>query len=87
MKYMLNIGDMKVVLDETQIAELVDILDSSVQLVDQHVGKGLGDHGYDFNYIYHVKPFVAMDTLSLRPLSDERYDTMVLVTKLHEEKK
>lgn len=87
MKYMLDIAGTKVVLDEAQVAEFVAILDSSTQLVDQHVGKGLGDHGYDMNYIYHVKPFIAMDSLSMRPISDERYNTMVLVTKLHAEDK
>ena len=87
MKYMLNIGDTKVVLDEAQVTALIDLLDSSVQLVDHHLGKGLGDHGYDNTYIYHVKPFISMDMLSLRPISEERYGAMVFVTKLHEEKK
>lgn len=87
MKYMLNLGETKVLLDDTQVAAIVDLLGSCEQLGDHHVGKGLGDHGYDMTYIYHVKPFNVMESLTLRPMSEDQYGAAVLVTKLHTEKK
>jgi hypothetical protein len=87
MKYLLNLNDVKVLLDETQVTELVALLGSCEQLVDHHVGKNNGDHGYDMTYIYHVKPINIMESLSLRPMPDDQYGAAVLVTKLHKEGK
>jgi len=86
MKYLLNLGDIKVLLDEAQVTAVVDLLGSCTQLVDHHVGKNKGDHGYELSYIHHIKPINIMESLVLRPMPEDQYGAAVLITKLHEEK-
>lgn len=76
MKYKIEIGGMPVLLNATQVEQLVEIMaDSECLMRNWQAGKDA----------YDIKP-VDFDNLSLKPMTQATYDTLKLATKLNAEK-
>jgi hypothetical protein len=87
MKCTLNIHGYKLLLTAEQLATIVDTINAVEYIGDEHVGKGLGDSGYDLAYRRVVRPFDSIERLQVTVIADDVVDTLRLATKMFDESK
>lgn len=85
MKFILKIEGTDVLLTAAQVEALTAILQDCDKLYDHTVDKGQGTHGYDMRYVHHIKPFNCFESLNLKVVPSEQYETAKLITKLSKE--
>lgn len=85
MKYGIKIESSTVWLDQDQLEELVSLLHNVRQTKDEYVSSGKGDDGG--NYVKLLKLFDGEETLPVKVMLSDRYDALVLKTKLYDESK
>lgn len=79
-------GGVKVLLTHEQLEILSTALDGAEMMRDIEVGKDNGDHGYNNQYIYGIKPWRTSENLNVKLMSTEEYEAMKFVTKQQEKK-
>lgn len=85
MRFIVKIDGVEVLLTAPQVEALTHILQNADKLYDKSVGKDLGTHGYQMNYVHHIKPFNCAESLTLKVMPQEQYEATKLVTKLSKE--
>lgn len=86
MKYGITVGSNHIVwLDQDKLNALADILHGALQTKDEYVGSGKGDDGG--NYSKLIRPFDMEENLPVKVMLPDRFDALVLKTKLHDEVK
>jgi len=83
MRFIINVEGTPVLLTLDQMHELVKVLEGSEKITNKYVGGKKGDDNTD--YLKLIDPYCSSDTLSLRVMSSETYETKKLVTKLQME--
>jgi hypothetical protein len=83
MKYVIQLATEQVVLDQTQMDALSNILMGAQRFHNEYVGTGKGDDGT--NYSKRVRPYIADEHLQIKVMSDETFDAYVLKTKLEKQ--
>lgn len=84
MKFKITIANKDVLLNDAQLAALVDILHGAQEIKNEYIGGSKGDDGTP--YAKTVRVFSTMD-INLSPLADDYVDTLVLKTRLIDEDK
>lgn len=85
MRFTFTVGGTTVVATAEQLEAMTRILENCDALHDHSVGKDLGTHGYNMSYIHHIRPYNVSESLSVKLMSDDKYEATKLVTKLHKE--
>lgn len=86
MKFLLKVNGCECVMTYEQLQSVVNVLWDCEKLVDHHVDRGNGTHGYQMAYVHHLAP-MSIDELHLRPLTEEKYEATKFVTKMSKEDK
>lgn len=85
MKYGVLIGNNTVWLDQDKLTALVDLLHGAAFSKSEYVGSGKGDDGG--NYVALLRPFDVEEQCPAKLMTDDKFDTMMLKTKLFDEAK
>lgn len=83
MRGLIKIGGRDVVLTETQMAAMVDLLRDAVFIKDDYVGSNKGDNGTNYKKLVRAIPVEELLGVNLMP--DDYIDTLIFKTKLHDE--
>lgn len=85
MKYGIKIEGSTVWIDRDQLEVLASLMHNVKQTKDEYVGAGKGDDGG--NYVKLIRPFDMEETLPVKVMLSDRFDALVLKTKLYDESK
>lgn len=85
MKFMVEFGDKKLLLDSNQLEILMTAIDGVPMLVDKHVGDKKGTHGYNNSYVHDVLAKRTVEWLRIAPIADDYIDTIKLAAKLEKD--
>jgi hypothetical protein len=85
MRFTFTVGGTKLVMTAEQLEAMTHILEGCEMVYDHSVGKDLGTHGYNNSYIHHIKPYNINDSLEVKVMTNEQYESTKLVTKLNKE--
>jgi hypothetical protein len=85
MKFIVKIDGNEVLMDTEQVEALTHILQDCDHIYDKSVDKGLGTHGYNMSYVHRLKNFNCFESLTLKVMPQDRYETIKLTTKLAKE--
>ena len=82
MKFMVEFGDKKLLLDSNRLEILMTAVDGVPMLVDKHVGDKKGTHGYNNSFVNEVMDKRTVDWLRVTPIADDYIDAIKLAAKL-----
>ena len=82
MKFIVELGNVKVLMNAEQVKVLANLLYGSEQITNKYIG---GSGGAKSHYLKIIDTFSVQDTFKFGAMADEEYDAMVLVTKIHNE--
>jgi hypothetical protein len=82
MRFLFSVDGKDLVLDEHQLKTVMDILDNCEELKQVYKGDGKGSRGSSLQYVDELHPLDLRGGLTVKPLSDNYYDTIKLVAKL-----
>lgn len=82
MRFLLSVDGKDMVLDERQLHGVMFILDNCEELKQVYKGDGKGTRGTNSQYVDELHPLDPRGGLTVKPLSDNYYDTIKLVAKL-----
>ena len=82
MKFIVDINNVKVLMDADQVGALTNLLHGTEQITNKYIGSS---GNVKSHYLKLVEPFSVQDTFKFGAMADEEYDAMVLITKLHNE--
>lgn len=85
MKFIVNVDGTQMLMSYESMQELSKVFASCEKLVDYHVDKDKGTHGYNMSYIHHIKPFNLTEDFKVKMMDDEQYEATKLITKLNKE--
>jgi len=80
MKYVVEMSGQRLLLSDAQITALDEVLIGAQREVSEYKGTGKGDDGG--SYCKTVVPFVFDENISLKTMSEDRYEALLLKTKL-----
>ena len=83
MRFLLNVDGKDIVLDERQLHGVMFILDNCEEMRQVYKGDGKGTRGSTMQYTDELHPIDPRGGFSVKPLSDQYYDTLKLVAKLN----
>lgn len=81
MKYLVQLNNNQIILTAEQLETLTSMLDGCNYVEEKYMGNGKGTDGG--NYIKLASTYRVTDQLALKIMTDEAYEAMQLVTKLH----
>ena len=87
MKFRLNVNGNQLLLDMRQLESVIDILATTEQLTESHVGANQGSQGYQSAFVPVIKPVVANDLFNVVAINQDYIDTVKLTMKLNTEQK
>ena len=76
MKYVINVSDKKVLLDETQLAHLTTLLGDCEFMDEKYLGANQGTHGDNMQYKDVLKKVPTRGWLNVLCVDDDYYDTL-----------
>ena len=83
MRGLVKIGGRDVVLNEAQLAALLDLMRDAVFIKDDYVGSDKGDNGTNYKKLVRKIPVEELLGVTLMP--DDYIDTLIFKTKLHDD--
>ena len=83
MRFVLSVNSKDVVLTETQLQEVLTILDKCELMNQVYKGHGNGTRGDNLQYIDELTTLDPRGGFEVKPIPDAYYDTMKLVSKLN----
>ena len=83
MRFLLNVEGKDMVLDERQLHGVMLILDNCEEMRQQYKGDGKGVRGSSLQYADELHPVDPRGGFGVKPLSDNYYETLKLVSKLN----
>lgn len=84
MRFIIDIGGTRAILDGKQLNKLVDLLQTAKRIDQKWVGDGKGHGGT--NYLHLLRPFDPANNMTLKVMPDDELGALELVTKLEDEK-
>ena len=87
MRFLLSVDGKDMVLDERQLHGVMFILDNCEELRQVYKGNGAGNRGNNNAYVDELHPVDQRGGFTVKPLSDQYYDTIKLVAKLAKDDK
>ena len=87
MRFVLSVDGKDMVLDERQLHGVMFILDNCEELRQVYKGDGKGSRGGSLQYVDELHPVDQRGGFTVKPLSDQYYDTIKLVAKLAKDDK
>lgn len=85
MKFTIDIGGTRAILEGKQLGQLVNILQRAHRIEQKWVGDGKGHGGG--NYLNLLRQFEPSSNMSVRVMADDEFGALELVTKMEDEKK
>ena len=85
MMYVLPLNGQNVLVTQDQLDTVVTALLGAKRLSKEYRGRKAGDDGTDYSTV--VRPFDTEEHLQLKPMVQDRYEALVLKTKLEDESK
>ena len=82
MKYVINVSDKKVLLNETQLAQLTTLLGDCEFMDEKYLGANQGTHGDNMQYKDVLNRLPTRGWLNVLCVNEEYYDTLKLVNTL-----
>jgi len=83
MKYVINVSDKKVLLDETQLAQLSAVLAGGEFVEEKYLGAGLGTYGDNLQYKDVLNRVPTRGWLNVLCVNDDYYDALKLMQKVN----
>ena len=85
MKYIVTLDGRKMIFTDAQLTTLIDLLDEVPILTEEYIGTGKGDDGGA--YKLHIRRLKVESDLTVRTMSENRFQALLLKTKLYDESK
>jgi hypothetical protein len=85
MMYVIKLANQDVLLDNEAMDKLLEIFDGAWKVQSEYVGSGKGDDGA--NYIKVLRRLTTETDITLTAMSNDRFDALMLKTKLYDENK
>ena len=82
MKYLISVSDKKVLLDETQLAQLNAVLAGGEFMEEKYLGANQGTYGDNMQYKDVISRVPTRGWLNVLCVNDDYYDTLKLITTL-----
>jgi len=82
MKFIVELGNVKVLMNADQIEILTNLLHGTEQITNKYIGSSGSAKSH---YLKIIEPLSVQETFKFGAMADEEYDAMVLITKLHNE--
>jgi hypothetical protein len=76
MKYAISVSDKKVLLDDTQLAQLSAVLADCEFMEEKYIGANQGTHGDSLHYIDVIKKVPTRGWLNVLCVNEDYYDTL-----------
>jgi aerobic-type carbon monoxide dehydrogenase small subunit (CoxS/CutS family) len=84
LKFRLTVNGSQLLLDIHQLESVIDILATTEQLTESHVGANQGSQGYQNAFVPVIKPVVPNDLFHVGAINQDYIDTIKLSMKLTE---
>jgi aerobic-type carbon monoxide dehydrogenase small subunit (CoxS/CutS family) len=82
LKFRLTVNGSQLLLDIHQLESVIDILATTEQLTESHVGANQGSQGYQSAFVPVIKPVVTHEIFTVAPVNQDYIDTIKLSMKL-----
>ena len=82
MKYVINVSDRKVLLNETQLAQLTTLLGDCEFMEEKYLGANQGTYGDNMQYKDVISRVPTRGWLTVLCVNEDYYDTLKLVNTL-----
>ena len=85
MMYVIKLANQDVLLDNEAMDKLLEIFDGAWKVQSEYAGSGKGDDGT--NYVKVLRRLTTETDITLTAMSNDRFDALMLKTKLYDENK